>query len=272
MCFKILKILIIAGLIILNFSSCCQNSKMIREFITLRANHPNSITIKTENLTQQVMNEIILTYPKYALRAITKIESTETRYFLEENGFIPMRTTWTGEIDLEKVDIKDLEKALKFVKAKNWNVGVVPDYLIHQWLKRHEISYQISHSINPFVFQSESEINKIFKGDDFEANYSYAVYRDTIVAAHSSLRNTKSGWEIGWFGSSDNIDGISAETLNQALKAIEISAAIRMGVKKIYVEYDSTDGQAMSIMGKIPIEKPEIWITYQTKIANKVIE
>jgi hypothetical protein len=249
-----------------------QNPDKMSEFIIHKKAHPYSLTIKFENLTQDVLDEIKKTYTKPALRAMTKKEATDTRLFLEKNDFIPMRTTWLGEIDVSKINVEPFEKALNEVKKQQCIIDVVPESLMSKWLMHHKNLYDVSHSINPLAPLTETDIIKIFKGDDFVADLAFAVYRDTLIIAHGSIRKNKLDWDFGWFGATQIAENLSSETLNLAIKALEIRAAKKLGIEKMYVEYDSTDGQAMMIMRHLPITNPEIWITYQNKIAVPFID
>jgi hypothetical protein len=249
-----------------------QNQQRLSEFVTQKKLHPYSVTVELSNLTQPILDDIKKMYSKPALRAMTKIDAVDTRFFLEKNGFIPMRTTWTGEVELSKINVEPFEKALKEVQVHKWNVGIVSEKLLFNWLRHHKILYDVAHSINPLMPMSAPEITETFKDADFMGEFAYAVYRDTLVVAHGSLRKNNHDWDFGWFGATHTSDGLSESILNLAIKALEIRAAKKMGIEKIYIEYDSTDGQAMFLMPYLPITNPEIWITYQTKVASPFVD
>ena len=52
------------------------------------------------------------------------------------------------------------------------------------------------------------------------------------------------------------------------MKALEIEAAAGLGHDRIGAEYDSTDPLALAAMAVLPIDRPEIFLTYQDSIPS----
>jgi hypothetical protein len=253
--------------LILIFITTKAMSQGISDYLIFNKTHPYVVTVKPTNLTIELLDSIKMEYPNHAIRAQADISDIKTNVMLINLGFIPMRTTWAGEIEVEKINVEPFENALLTIKKSKLKIGKLPKSLLQKWIKHHKLRYEEVHLISPIAQMKDTELANVFTGLDFSSDLAYAVYNKSEIFAHGSLRKNKLDWEFGWFGSVI-ADKISTLTLNLAIKSLEIRDAKILGLKTIYIEFDSTDPQAMEMFKFISPHKPEILITYQTKIAN----
>lgn len=135
--------------------------------------------------------------------------------------------------------------------------------MLGEWLRAHERAYRRCHTANPLIPLDDTGRKSIF-ADDLLFDAAFAVVEGSRVLAHASLRQDPDGWAFGWFGAEPD-SPVCPNTLNRALKHLELDLALGMSLTALWIERDSTDPQAMALASDLPIMQPEVWLTYQTK-------
>ena len=225
--------------------------------------HPFSTNLDQERLTPCELSRLLSTEPNGQFRAIVRASDASTCATLESAGFVQVRRTTEGLVQLSDADHFTFSAAHTRVANAGLSIGLLAGPLLEDWLFSHERAYRRCHDANPLAPLNDAD-RKSFFADDLQLDAAFAVCDGTQVIAHASLRADPDSWAFGWFGA--DLDGpICPETLNNALKHLELDFALRMGLRTLWFEHDSTDPQAMSMASHLPIRQPEIWFTYQTK-------
>lgn len=225
--------------------------------------HPYATTLDQDMLTSGELSRLLSAQPNGQFRALVRENDASACAALEGAGFLKVRRTWEGLVRLSDVNFSTLAAAHACVIKAGLSIGLLGRPMLEDWLRSHERAYRRCHAANPLAPLDDAGRVTIF-ANDLRLEAAFVIHDGSRVMAHASLREDPDGWAFGWFGAEP--DGkIFSETLNKALKHLEIDFALRMGLDALWFENDSTDPQAMALASDLPFSQPEVWLTYQTK-------
>lgn len=191
--------------------------------------------------------------------------------FLQRHGFFEVRRTWTPTLDVANFPHTLLADAHVQTLRFGFDLGplgrgVDSDALMDALTEAHLEHYTATHSVNPAAPRPLSSWRDIFLGDDLDPAAAFLARRNGAIAAFTSLRpDGAGGWEVAWFGTLPPYRAY-AHTLNLALKHHEVGFAQRRGIEQLGFEVDSTDPEAVAVLGTLAEAKGEALMTYQTGI------
>lgn len=225
--------------------------------------HPYATTLDQDVLTSGELSRLLSAEPNGQFRALVHESDASACAALEGSGFINVRKTWEGLVRLSDVNYSTLAAAHACVVKAGLSIGLLGRPMLEDWLRSHERAYRRCHAANPLVPLDDAGRLSIF-ADDLRLDAAFAVHDGSRVLAHASLREDPDYWAFGWFGAEPD-EKICSETINKALKHLELDFASRIGLDALWLEIDSTDKQAMALASDLPLSQPEVWLTYQTK-------
>ena len=111
--------------------------------------HPGSVTLIGPELTPAGLRAARARHPGRTLRAVVPSGRLDARRYLDEAEFVPVRATWTGEIELARADARTLGRCLDRARTRASHVGPVPPGAFDDWLVHHGRCHEEVHRINP---------------------------------------------------------------------------------------------------------------------------
>lgn len=197
-------------------------------------------------------------------------EPHATGGFLQRHGFFEVRRTWTPTLDVANLPHTLLADAHAEALRLGFDLGPlgrgVDDVLMDALVEAHLEHYTATHSVNPAAPLPLSSWRGLFLSDDLDPDATFLARRDGAIAAFTSLRPDGAGaWEAAWFGTLPPHRAY-AHALNLALKNHEVGFAQRRGIAQLGFEVDSTDPEAVVVLGTLSEVKGEALVTYQTGI------
>jgi hypothetical protein len=243
-----------------------------------RTIHPYTLTLDlsvppsrwSDGSADALFAELAATLPDQLWRT-QLLEPHAAGGFLQHHGFFEVRRTWTPTLDVADLPHAQLADAHAQALRLGFDLdplgrGVDDDVLMDALVEAHLEHYTATHSVNPAAPRPLSSWRGLFLGDDLDPAAAFLARRDGAIAAFTSLRADGAGaWEVAWFGTLAPYRAY-AHTLNLALKHHEEGFARRRGIARLGFEVDSTDPEAVAVLGTLAEAKGEALVTYQTGI------
>lgn len=190
----------------------------------------------------------------------------ETSHYLNEfyrkSGFEEIRRTYTPTLNIaDSLDHFPIDQTSGEIITVT---GMLADKsLMEELVTLVKRNYEYTHQANPVKKMELAEWRKLVLANDLIAEGSY-VYLDESqenIVAYSFLHqsDTKKSLELGWCGSVD----AECRRLIPKLILQQINFAIKHHVRFLIGEFDTTDDDAMEVLGAFPFKPSPAWVTYR---------
>ena len=220
--------------------------------ITENALHPTLLRLTAEMMSATALDAALKAHPKRGFSCMIDESDTLSAELLTARGFTSVRRTvegvWRGD------------PTMPLPKFEHGTLAQRPD-LTTPWLAAHRQHYFASHRANPPAVLDDESWDNAFLGEDFSPESAIFILDENNIAAFSSLRKARDGWEQAWFGTIP-YNHPEFATLNAGLVALETAFMAKRGIRSALVEWDTTSHDAAWRIRQYPLQKLHAYLTF----------
>lgn len=214
--------------------------------------HPARLRLEVEGLSTAALDAAVAAHPERGFTCIISESDQRAAALLTARGFASVRRTveggWRGD------------PSLPMPVFEHGTLAQRPE-LTQPWLAAHRQHYFATHRDNPPAALDGNSWNDLFLGGDFWPETAFYILDGNDIAAFSSLREAKGGWELAWFGTVPE-NHLSFAGLNAGLVALETQFMAGQGIPSVLVEWDSTSPDAAWREQQYTLENPHTYLTF----------